>query len=163
MKGLTAESVDLLCGNRFQNQMKNYTWTTFFFLLVFTGVASAERLAVAVSVANIRSGPGKNHEILWEVEKYHPLDVFQTSGEWYHFRDFEDDKGWIHKSLVDKIPSVITQKEDCNIRSGPGESFEILFTVEKGVPFKVIQRKNSWIHIEHADGDTGWIYQSLVW
>jgi SH3-like domain-containing protein len=89
--------------------------------------------------------------------------VFQTSGQWYHFRDFEDDKGWIHNSVVGKIPSVITQKEDCNIRSGPGESFEILFTVEKGVPFKVLDRKNSWIHIEHADGDTGWIYQSLVW
>lgn len=160
---MTAESVDLLHGNTFQNQMKNYIWTTFFLLFVFTGAASAERLAVAVSVANIRSGPGENHEILWEAEKYYPIDVVQTSGEWYHFRDFEGDKGWIHKSLLGKIPSVITNKDDCNIRSGPDQSFPILFTVEKGIPFKEIQRKNSWIHIQHADGDEGWIYQSLVW
>ena len=160
---MTSESVDLLHTNTVENQMKNYTWTTFFLLLVFTGVASAERLAVALSVANIRSGPGQNHELLWEVEKYHPIDVFQKSGQWYNFRDFEGDKGWIHKSLVGKVPSVITQKENCRIRSGPGQSFAILFTVEKGVPFKVIQRKNSWIQIQHADGDKGWVYQSLVW
>lgn len=160
---MTAESVDLLHNNTFQNQMKNYVWTIFFLLFVFTGAASAERLAVAVSVANIRSGPGENHEILWEAEKYYPIDVFQKSGQWYHFRDFEGDKGWIHKSLLGKIPSVITKKDDCNIRSGPGPSFSVLFTVEKGIPFKEIQRKNSWIHIQHADGDTGWIYQSLVW
>lgn len=160
---MTVESVDLSFGNRFQNPMKNYTWATFFLLFVLTGVASAERLAVAVSVANIRSGPGKNHETLWEAEKYYPIDVFKKSGQWYHFRDFENDKGWIHKSLLGKFPSVITKKDDCNIRSGPGQSFPILFKVEKGVPFKEIQRKNNWIHIQHADGDKGWIYQSLVW
>ena len=109
----------------------------------FTGAASAERLAVAVSVANIRSGPGENHEILWEVEKYYPIDVFKKSGQWYHFRDFEGDEGWIHKSLLGKIPSVITKKDDCNIRSGPGPSFAIVFTVEKGIPFKEIKRKKA--------------------
>ncbi|MGD8882880.1 MAG: SH3 domain-containing protein, partial [Desulfobacterales bacterium] len=36
-------------------------------------------------------------------------------------------------------------------------------TVEKGIPFKVLKRENNWIHIEHADGDKGWIHKSLVW
>ena len=160
---MTAESVDLLCGNRFQNPMKNYTWATFFLLFVFTGVASAERLAVAVSVANIRSGPGKNQEILWEVEKYYPIDVFKKSGQWYHFRDFEGDEGWVHKSLVLKIASIITIKPKSNIRSGPGPHYEIRFSVGDGIPFRVLGRKGNWIHIEHADGDKGWIYKTLTW
>jgi len=132
-------------------------------LLVFSSAAWAERWAVAVSVANVRSGPGEHTDILWEVEKYYPLNVFKKSGQWYHFRDFEGDEGWIYKSLVSKIPSIITKKEKCNIRSGPGTGFSIVFTVEKGVPFKVIKRKGSWIYIEHADGDKGWISNSLVW
>jgi SH3-like domain-containing protein len=143
--------------------MKPYAWITFFLLLVLASVASAERLAVAVSVANIRSGPGQNYDILWAVEKYHPLDVFQKSGQWYHFRDFEGDEGWIHKSLLQKLSSVITKKEKCNIRSGPDTRFAISFTVEKGIPFKVLKRKGIWIHIQHADGDKGWIHESLVW
>lgn len=143
--------------------MKKYTWITILLLLISGTVASAERLSVKVSVANIRSGPGKSYDILWEVEKYYPLDVYQKSGQWYHFRDFEGDKGWIHKSLLNKVPSVITKKDKCNIRSGPGATFSILFTVEKGVPFRVLQHKGNWIYIQHADGDKGWIHKSLIW
>lgn len=143
--------------------MKNYVWITFFLLLVLASVASAERLAVSVSIANIRSGPGENYDTLWAVEKYHPLNVFQKSGQWYHFRDFEGDKGWIHKTLLGKFSSVITKTENCNIRSGPDTRFEVLFEVEKGIPFKVLKRKGSWVHIQHADGDKGWIHESLVW
>ena len=132
-------------------------------VLICRGVAMAERLAVAVPVANIRSGPGTTYDVLWQVEKYHPLSILKKSGPWYQFRDFEGDQGWIHKSLTSKISSIITKKEKSNIRSRPGTGFKILFTVEKGIPFKVLEKRNSWIHIQHADGDKGWIHKSLVW
>jgi len=144
-------------------KMKHRALMIMILLLLFSSAAWAERLAVAVSVANVRSGPGKNYDILWEIEKYHPLNVFKKSGQWYHFRDFEGDEGWIYKPLVRNIPSIITKKEKCNIRSGPGTGFAIVFTVEKGIPFKVIKRKGSWIYGQHADGDKGWIHKSLVW
>ena len=132
-------------------------------LIIFSSSALAERLTVAVSIANIRSGPGSMYDILWKVEKYHPIFVLKKSGKWYHFRDFERDKGWIHKSLVRKIPSVITNKENCNVRSGPGTKFKVLFANEKGIPFKILKLKGNWINIQHADGDKGWIHKSLVW
>jgi SH3-like domain-containing protein len=94
---------------------------------------------------------------------YYPIFVIEKKDPWYHFKDFEDDKGWVHKSLVGKTDSVITKKEQCNIRSGPGPGNKILFTVEKGIPFKVIKRQGHWLHIEHADNDKGWIHDSLVW
>ena len=98
-----------------------------------------------------------------KVEKYHPIIVLKKSGNWYRFHDFEKDEGWIHQSIVSNISSVITKKKKCNVRSGPGTTYDILFTVENGVPFKVIERKGRWIHIHHADGDKGWIHESLVW
>jgi len=131
--------------------------------MLLTATASAERLAVSAPVANIRSGPGTSHDVLWKVEKYFPIRIIEKSGEWYHFEDFEGDKGWVHQSLVKKIPAVVTKNDACNIRSGPGTSHEIKFTVEKGIPFKVLKQEGSWIHIEHADGDEGWIHKSLVW
>jgi SH3-like domain-containing protein len=126
-------------------------------------VWAAERLSVKVSVANIRSGPGTNYDVLWKVEKYHPLKIIKKSGEWYQFSDFEGDKGWIYKTLVSSTPSVIVKKDNCNIRSGPGTNFDIVFRAARGVVFKVLKRKGSWIHIRHADGDEGWIYKTLVW
>ena len=132
-------------------------------IIVFAGVANAERLAVSAPVANIRSGPGTGHNVIWKVEQYFPIFVIEKSGEWYRFEDFEGDKGWVHRSLVGKIPAVITKNDSSNIRSGPGTTYQVLFSVEKGIPFKVLKRENNWIHIEHADGDKGWIHKSLVW
>ena len=143
--------------------MKVQSIITFLLIMLLAGTASAERLAVSAPVANIRSGPGTSHNVLWKVEKYFPLRVIEKSGEWYHFEDFEGDKGWVHQSLVSKISAVVTKNNACNIRSGPGTSNEIIFTVEKGIPFRVLKREGSWLHIEHADGDKGWIHKSLVW
>ena len=143
--------------------MKRYLILLIFLISINAGTAMAERLTVVVSVANIRSGPGSKYDILWKVEKYYPVFVIEKRNSWYHFKDFEDDKGWLYKSLVGKIDAVITKKDNCNIRSGPGTGEKILFTVEKGIPFKVIEHKGRWLHIEHADGDKGWIYDTLVW
>ena len=134
------------------------------FILSFSNAAYAgERLAVSVSIANIRSGPGTNYDTLWQVYKYYPIKVIKKTGSWILFSDFEGDKGWIKNTLVRKISSVITIKEDCNIRSGPGTKYSIVFKTERGVAFKVIKEKGSWIYVQHADGDKGWIYSSLVW
>ena len=143
--------------------MKVQSIITFLLFMLLAGTASAERLAVSAPVANIRSGPGTSHNVLWKVEKYFPLRVIEKSGDWYHFEDFEGDKGWVHQSLVSKISAVVTKNDECNIRSGPGTDNKIIFTVEKGIPFKVLNRDGSWIHIEHADGDKGWIHKSLIW
>jgi SH3-like domain-containing protein len=133
-------------------------------LLVFYGsVAFAQRLAIKADVANIRSGPGQKYDILWQVEKFHPIWVINKNGKWYHFRDFEGDEGWIHTSLVGEIPAVITKSDKCNVRSGPGTGYKIKFTVEKGIPFRVLKRQKKWLYVRHADGDKGWVHSSLLW
>ena len=132
-------------------------------IILSNGLAWAERLTVKAPVANIRSGPGPSYAVLWNAEKYYPIITIEKSGHWYHFRDFEGDEGWIHKSLVGNFPAVITTKPQCNIRSGPGTDFETLFSVESGVPFKVLKRKGDWMFIQHGDGDKGWIHKSSTW
>ncbi|MFO7884156.1 MAG: SH3 domain-containing protein [Desulfobacteraceae bacterium] len=122
-----------------------------------------ERLCIESKIANIRSGPGTDHEVLWQVEQYHPVNIVEKKGKWYRFTDFEGDSGWVHDSLVGKTRSVITIKDECNVRTGPGTDNSVTFLVEKGVPFKVLARKGNWLKIEHSDGDTGWIYKTLVW
>ncbi len=137
--------------------------TCCFWVLLTTGTAFAQRYAVKVPKANVRSGPGMKYEWVWQVGKYHPLDVQKKDGNWYYFKDSEGDSGWIHNSLVDETPTVITNKEKCNLRKGPSTQYDIAFTVGPGIPFRVIEKKGNWIYVEHADGDKGWIHKSLVW
>lgn len=148
---------------RSQKIIKSYTLFITVLLVISSSIAAAERITVISEVANIRSGPGTKYEILWKVEKYYPAQVIKKTGKWYNFYDFEGDKGWIHQSLVSNIPTLITSKENCNIRSGPGKKYKILFTTEKGVPFRVVKTRGDWINIRHSDGDLGWIHKSLVW
>jgi len=136
----------------------------FSLFLLFQGVAVAkERLCVTANIANLRSGPNTKNDMLWQVEKYHPFIIVEKKGNWYKVRDFEGDVAWMHKSLLGKTKAVITVKQKCNVRSKPDKKSSIKFTVEKGVPFKVLKKNGNWINIEHADGDVGWIYKTLVW
>ena len=133
------------------------------FVLAAGHAGAAERMAVKSDIANIRSGPGTKHELLWQIEKYHPVSVIEKKGVWYRFKDFEGDEGWIHASLLDMIHTVIVRVRRCNVRSGPSTDTEIAFTVDRGIPFKVLQKKGRWFEVEHSDGDKGWIFETLVW
>lgn len=133
-------------------------------LLILPGfVVAQERLSVTAGIANIRSGPGTEHDVWWKVEQYHPFIVIEKKEDWYKIKDFENHEAWLHKSLLSKMETVITKKDLCNIRTKPNTNSQILFKAEMGVPFKVLERKENWIKVEHTDGDVGWIYKTLVW
>jgi len=121
----------------------------------YPGAAGAQRLAVGAAIANVRSGPGTQYDVLWQVEKYYPFEVLKKENKWYYFKDFEGDRGWLHESLVKKIKSVVTICGSCNVRSGPGTKHAIVFGVERGTPFKVLGKRGNWIQIEHAEGHRG--------
>lgn len=132
---------------------------------VLAGTVWAERMSVNADKANIRSGPGTDkYDVLWEVERYHPVEVIRKQGGWVFFRDFEGDEGWIHAKLLGKGVTVITRTDMVNIRSAPGTQHDnIIFKAERGVPFRVLKRQGDWIQIRSADGDEGWIHKKLVW
>lgn len=143
--------------------MKPCALLTFLLLSLLGVTAQAERLAITGSIANIRSGPGNTYDVIWQVQQYYPFEVIKKEGSWIQFRDFESDVGWVHDSLTGNTPAVITNKPQCNVRQGPGTQHDIMFSVASGVPFKVLERKDDWLRVEHADGDSGWIHTSLVW
>ncbi|MBN2333066.1 MAG: SH3 domain-containing protein [Deltaproteobacteria bacterium] len=144
---------------------KSVVFVLFFSVLFFIlpVAVHAERLSVTVPKANIRSGPGSEYDIIWQVGYYYPLQVVKKSGSWCQFSDYEGDTGWINRQLISSTPTVITVKDKCNIRSGPGTGNQVVFTADRGVAFKIIAKKDTWIKVQHPDGDLGWIYQSLVW
>ena len=49
-----------------------------------------------------------------------------------------------------------------NVRSGPGTSHEILWTVGQYYPVDIIKTSGSWCQFRDFEGDTGWIHRSLL-
>ena len=96
--------------------IKRHSICIILLIVTYAGAALADRLTIVAPSANIRSEPNTKSDILWQAEKYYPIFVIEKSGAWYHFQDFEDDRGWVHKSLVSKVPAVITKKDLCNIK-----------------------------------------------
>lgn len=137
----------------------------FFILIVFLdqSIVYAKMIMVDKEKANIRSGPGTQYEILWSAVKYTPFEVLCKYKKWYIVRDFEGDIGWVYETLVREEKAVIIIKKNAEIRSKPGSSFDVLWRVEKGYPFKVIEQKDRWLKVVDSEGDSGWVYKDSVW
>ena len=137
----------------------------FFFL---SSVAVANMLSVKGDKINMRTGPGIQHQVSWEYGAGFPFEVLKTQGDWLRVKDFEDETGWIHKSLLHKTPQVIVkankdQEKTINVRSGPGNENPIIAHAYYGVVFSKLAEKSDWVKVRHESGLTGWVKKSLLW
>ncbi len=140
------------------------------FLLLFTwaGTAQALMLAIKGDDINMRSGPGTNYKVLWQLGKGFPLKVLKRKGDWYRVQDFEGDIGWVHRKVTTKKNHMIVKvnkksQKRINVRSAPGTKNEIVAKAYYGVVFRTVQQKSGWVEVEHEKGVTGWIKRSLLW
>jgi len=125
---------------------------------------AAEFLTVSKDNVNVRKGPGTQHPVVMELFEGWPLKVLSKKGDWYEIVDYENDKGWIHSSLVRKNDTVIVNvNKTGNMRSGPGKNNPVIAEVERGVVLTRVSSKDKWVKVKHSQGTVGWIYQTLLW
>ncbi|MCB1386203.1 MAG: hypothetical protein KDJ80_09725 [Nitratireductor sp.] len=62
------------------------------------------------------------------------------------------------------LPRFVSLKSSrVNMRVGPGREYQVdwMFT-KRGLPLEIIQEYDNWRKVRDADGDEGWILQSLL-
>ena len=124
----------------------------------------ADAAVVKVKRANVRSGPGTNHDVVFVYRKNSPLKVIEEKGTWVKVEDFEKDTGWISKKILSrKAKGAIVKVSNANVRKGPSLKDPVVFIAGYGVAFKVTDTKGDWYKIQHEDGDTGWVNAKLVY
>lgn len=124
---------------------------------------AAEMVSIKGSVVNMRSGPGTGSPVLWELERGYPLRVLQRKGSWLRVRDFENDTGWVARSMVGHTPHHIVTARTANIRGGPGTSYRIVGKAERYDLMRTRGARQGWIHVESSSGIQGWIAKRLLW
>lgn len=139
-------------------------------LLLFSWHASAVAGVRSISgeKVNLRSGPGQQYSIMWEYGKGFPVKVVSQQGQWVKIKDFENDSGWIHNSLLSKKPYVIVsvnkgKNKQINIRSGPGRNYSVIGKAYYGVVLEKKKQEKGWVNVKHESGVEGWIEGSLLW
>jgi SH3-like domain-containing protein len=131
-------------------------------VLLASGAVAAEYVSVVKDGVNLRSAPGTNAEILFQLPLGYPLEVIGKDGQWLKVSDYEGDKGYIQESLVGKTPTVIVKSKECKILSGPGAKEKVVGTGVKDVILQKGEQKGEWIKVTHSNL-TGWVHKSSVW
>ncbi|MCA1765618.1 MAG: SH3 domain-containing protein [Desulfobulbaceae bacterium] len=142
---------------------RKVVFTLFFFLSTFATAEAISLVSVDGENVNMRSGPGSNYSVLWELGRGFPLKVLDRKGGWVKVEDFEGDSGWIYGKLVAKNPHLIVKKRRVNVRSGPGRNYRLVGKANYGVVFKTIKTSDGWVQVKHENGLTGWVRRDLLW
>lgn len=132
--------------------------------LVAGGAAAAQSMvSIKGETVNMRSGPGRSHEIRWELPKGYPLKVLKRQGSWLYVSDFERDRGWVARSLTGSTPHHVVSASRANIRRGPGVRHPVVGRATRGEVLRTRGKSGDWVRIERTDGQTGWVARRLLW
>ena len=91
----------------------NFFWKRIVVLLIslialaICSTAQAKMLSIEGNDVNMRSGPGTNYRVMWELGNGFPLKVLKKKGKWYRVSDFEGTIGWVHQDVTKTTPHMI--------------------------------------------------------
>ena len=122
-----------------------------------------DMVSVARPEINMRSGAGTGHSTLWALSQGYPLEVTGRKGSWLKVRDFENDKGWVYRPLVNKTPHHVVKSRVANIRSAPGTHSRVLGQAVHGEVLRTVGTRSQWVHVQQNGGVKGWVASRLLW
>jgi SH3-like domain-containing protein len=148
--------------------MKKSSILVLLVFLLLQPAAFAGALCVKVPRANVRSGPGAQYDLVWEIYKYMPFEKVgvSLSEDWYAVKDVDGDIGWMHKKLLtDAFRCTVVKDADAIVRTGPGKRFgkTSWSPAHQYYSFRILKKKGAWVRVKDEWGQTGWIYRSLLW
>ena len=132
-------------------------------LATLSAAMAQSMVSVKGNTLNMRSGPGTQHEVLWELKKGYPMKVVRRQGQWLQITDFEGDSGWVARSLTSRTPHHIVKRPTANVRSGPGTQYRIVGKASYGEVVRTREKRGNWVKVERKDAPSGWISKGLLW
>lgn len=122
-----------------------------------------QMVSVSGEEVYLRSGPGTKHPPNWVLGRGYPLKVIGRRGDWLEVRDFENDKGWIHRLFTSRTPYHIVKVNVASLLSQPTTSGRIIGKFVYGETLRTIERKSGWIKVQRARGLRGWVARRQLW
>ncbi len=149
--------------------------------VLLTGSATFAGQAVLIGSTAFRAGPDPHYEVLSSAAAGMRVETLSGTLGWTLVRASNGASGWVpnarlgapgrydaaplERTVVDveKYTSVVwTGDSGLNLRAGPGASFEVLATMNRGDWVAVTAESGHWARVEHQSGATGWAYRAYL-
>lgn len=134
-----------------------------FALLAGTAAQAQQHVSIRGSEANMRSGPSTRHDVQWSLGKGYPLRVTGRQGQWLHVKDFENDTGWVHRSVTSTTPHMVVKSRVLNLRSQPSTRSRVIGKMEQGEVVRTLEKRTGWARVQRDNGQKGWASRGLLW
>jgi cell wall-associated NlpC family hydrolase/uncharacterized protein YgiM (DUF1202 family) len=147
---------------------------------VTTSNKHASTVTSKVSGLRVHSGPSTTAPVVNAVQKGQHMTVIAKSTGWVKVRLSDGSVGWVSaayapvksSSAKAKLPNSSTTTKPMiggstatvatNVRIGPGLKHAVATTLAPGQSYRVIGSVRGWLHVQLANGATGWISITVV-
>jgi SH3-like domain-containing protein len=120
-------------------------------------------MSLKSSPANVRRGPGRDHEILWVYNQpLLPVEVIAEHQDWRRIRDWEGDEGWVFQALLTSRRRVIVVGSAATLHREPDPGAAAVAIAEPGVVGDLLACRSDWCEID-AGGHEGWVQRTAIW
>lgn len=136
--------------------------------------AAGESVKVGTDHINIRKGPGLSYPVVAKAKRGDQFAILAEEGDWIGIQLQNGQKGWVANWLVTKTgkgqntttvkntsQSAIVTADGLRVRKGPGTSFQVIGTAQKGNSFTVITTSGNWVQLNTPFGN-GWVAKEFV-
>jgi len=151
-----------------KNYKKYLTFFFFNFLILFYfsksfGENNTNFLSLKKNEVYLRQGPSFEYPIkLIYKKKYLPVIILDKSGPWRKIRDFQNNTGWIHTSLLSKKKSALNIKKNSILYKKSTIYSKPIAKLEIGRLVLIKKCNQIWCKISSGKFN-GWISKSFLW
>lgn len=140
-----------------------------------SGVAANDSVTISEDTVNIRSGPSLSYQLVKQVNKGEKYSIIKEKGDWIEIQLSAAKTGWVANWVVTRSSSGSTASKSSNskkitaqantdqlrVRSGPGTSFRIIGSLNKGQAVSILEENENWLKISAAIGE-GWVAREYI-
>ena len=143
--------------------MKKFYFVILIFLFFSFHVSSEEVfLSLKKNTVNVRYGPSFNSPIKFVYKKINlPIKQIDKKENWRRIIDFKNNGGWIHRSQLKPINSVISLSEKILFKK-PSNFSKPLAKIQVGRVLVIQKCIDGWCKIK-SDNFKGWIKTDNIW
>jgi SH3-like domain-containing protein len=128
-----------------------------------TGLPMPRFVSLGADRVNVRFGPGKQYPIDWVyARKGLPVEIIAEFDTWRKVRDYEEQEGWVHSSLLSSRRTIMVTGEIRELRRTPDPNARVVLRAEPGVVGSLFDCEENWCRIE-IEGRRGWLQRSEFW
>ena len=130
-----------------------------------TGLELPRYVSLKSNDANLRVGPSKNYPIsIKYIIKNYPLKIIEEYTDWRKIEDFNENIGWIHKSLIKGERNAIIIDDNSFIPKIYNTiNGKIVGEINNGNIVSLEKCKLKWCKIKFDKKRKGWIKKKYLW